>query len=551
MTTALGAQQNTPAVSAAIQQYLQRSADNGYAGSVLVAQKGSILVKQGYGMADREQKRPQTAETVFSVGSITKQFTGAAILKLWEQGKIRLEDPLSKYFPEAPADKAGITIHQLLTHTAGLADALGDDYDNVDAAAFTRLALETKLDHAPGTVYQYSNVGYSILGIIVEKTSGMGYEKYLRKYLWAPADMNKTGYLAPGHRPEQLAVGYRDGERWGTALDRPWLPDGPGWHLRANGGVLSTAEDMYLWYKALKNNTILTKAATDLLFKPHTAEGPRGLSFYGYGWVIQDMDGKRMIWHNGGNGVYNAFMGFDLAADLCIVVSSNSNDHISDQLAVQIQRIIANDGRTLAEGTAKRFNGLYRLPSGATFRVKIDDDNNLTTLIAEREPLQLLLSDGSETPETTDPASERTRLMLEGVRKGDFALLARYRDIPLETALERVKPFWEDMQAERGRIAAIEVMGTVARRKAGLTLTFVRVGFEKLPLYFMYVWRDEIIDDVQQFPAIDKSFAWEKGLEFYAPNNDRRVVLENPEKGTPTLRIVLPKGDVRAVRVGD
>lgn len=544
----LCAQQTNETLTTAIQRYLQRAAANGYHGSVLVAQGGQVLVEKGYGMADQAQNRLQTAQTVFSVGSITKQFTGAAVLKLWEQGKIRLDAPLSTYFPEAPADKAAITVHQLLTHTAGFPDALGDDYDNVDAPTFLQLAFKAPLENAPGTVYQYSNVGYSILGILVEKTSGMGYEPFLREHLWKPAGMEQTGYLLPQHRPDQLAVGYRDGERWGTALDHPWLPDGPGWHLRANGGVLSTVGDMFRWYKALKNNIVLSKPATDLFFKPHTAEGPRGISFYGYGWVVQDMEGSRTIWHNGGNGVYNAFMGFDLAADRCIIVSSNTNNKISDDLAQQIQRIIVNGGQTLAEGTPQRFDGRYRLPSGATFEVKLDENDNLVTLMTDREPLLLLLSDGSEKPAMTDPISKRTRLMLEGIQKGDYTLIAKYRDIPLEMALKRVKPFWEDMQAERGRIAKVEVLGTVARQKAGLMLTFVRVGFAQKPLYFMYVWRGEQIDDVREFPILDKTFAWQKDLEFYAANNDLRVILENPEKGTPTLLVRSPKGDVRAVR---
>lgn len=321
--------------------WVRQAADNGYTGSVLVAAGGKILLEKGYGLADRESGRQQSAETVFSVGSITKQFTAAAIMKLESQGKLRLDDPLSKFFSEAPADKAGITLHQLLTHSAGFPGAIGDDYDNVDAAEFSRLALQEPLMHPPGETYLYSNVGYSLLGIIVEKVSGMGYEKFLREQLWLPAGMTHTGYVLPKFNTTQVAVGYRNGQRWGTALDRPWLPDGPGWHLRANGGVLSTVGDMYRWYQALTANTVLPKTATDQMFTPHIAEGPGAPSFYGYGWVVQDMDGRRTIWHNGGNGVYNAYMGFEPANDVCIIVSSNSNNKISDELALQLRLILA------------------------------------------------------------------------------------------------------------------------------------------------------------------------------------------------------------------
>lgn len=330
----------TPDLKARLESSLQQAASKGWTGSVIVSQGAEILVEKGYGLADPDAKRAQTDKTVFSIGSITKQFTAAAIVLLESQGKLRFEDPISKYFPEAPADKAHITIHQLLTHSAGFPGAIGDDYENVDAGKFVQLAFETKLLFPAGKQYEYSNVGYSLLGIIVEKVSGLGYEKFLRENLWLPAGMQQTGYLLPGFSKDQMAVGYQDEKRWGTAIDRAWLPDGPGWHLRANGGVLSTAGDMQRWYKALKNNTVLSKAATAKMFTPHVAEGPEGQSHYGYGWVIQQLDGKALIWHNGGNGVYNANMTFVPEDDLCVVVSSNTNQHISDDIAMELLGIV-------------------------------------------------------------------------------------------------------------------------------------------------------------------------------------------------------------------
>ncbi|MBK9014968.1 MAG: beta-lactamase family protein [Saprospiraceae bacterium] len=118
------------------------------------------------------------------------------------------------------------------------------------------------------------------------------------------------------------------------------MSDGPSWHLRANGGVLSTVGDMHRWYLALKNNNVLPKAATDKLFTPHVAEDPEGHSHYGYGWVVQDLEGDQLIWHNGGNGVYNANMTFLPEKDICIVVSSNSNNKISDDVAMRMMGIL-------------------------------------------------------------------------------------------------------------------------------------------------------------------------------------------------------------------
>ena len=315
---------------------------NGYSGTVLVAEKGLVIYSGGAGYADREAKRKQSAETAFSIGSITKQFTAAAIMKLEASGKLNTIDKLTKYFPDCPSDKNDITIHQLLTHTSGFEEVLGDDYDTVNAKQFADLAMKSKLIHNPGETYLYSNVGYSLLGIIVEKVSGKGYEQFLHDELFLPSGMKHTGYLLPGFSKDQLAVGYREGSRWGTSLDHLWAIDGPGWHLRANGGILSTVGDMYNWYLSLRNNTVLPKLQTEKMFAPHVAEGPRQISFYGYGWVVQNFGDGKMIWHNGGNGVYNAYVGFDMDQDICIVVSSNANNTVSDRIAAALYNIVTD-----------------------------------------------------------------------------------------------------------------------------------------------------------------------------------------------------------------
>jgi CubicO group peptidase (beta-lactamase class C family) len=262
-------------------------------------------------------------------------------MKLVEEKKLSVSDNLSVFFSAVPADKKDITIHQLLTHSAGFPPVLGDDYDNITAVQFTALAFQTPLNFSPGTEYDYSNVGYSLLGILLEKVSGMNYEAFLHKKLFEPAGMLRTGYNLPRFTKDELAVGYRDNIRWGTAIDRPWLADGPGWHLRGNGGMLSTVGDMYKWYLALKNNTVLSRSQTNLMFTKHIAENPKAISHYGYGWVLQDFGGKKFIWHNGGNGVYNAFMAFAQEEDFCVIVSSNTNNIISDKVGIALFRIFS------------------------------------------------------------------------------------------------------------------------------------------------------------------------------------------------------------------
>jgi CubicO group peptidase (beta-lactamase class C family) len=148
-----------------LEEYMIHAQKAGFSGSVLVAKDNQILLAQGYGMSDKEKEIPFTAETVSSIGSVTKQFTGAGILKLQMMGKLSVKDPITQYFPDVPKDKKGITLHHLLTHTAGFPGAIGPDFDPITREEFIQLAMQTPLKREPGTLYEYSNVGYSLLGI--------------------------------------------------------------------------------------------------------------------------------------------------------------------------------------------------------------------------------------------------------------------------------------------------------------------------------------------------------------------------------------------------
>ena len=321
--------------------YLAGIVQKGYSGAVIVAKNGEIILRKGYGYANREKKLPVTPQTVFTIGSITKQFTGAAIVKLEMQGKLRVTDTIDQYFTGVPEDKKGITLHQLLTHTAGMPDILGPDFDTgATREAVLRLAMRSKLRSKPGTKHAYSNVGYSLLGMIIEKASGMGYEAYLRKHLFKPAGMMRTGYLLPEFSPDSLAVGYRHDERWGTVLGHPMIEDGPCWHLRANGGIHSTIEDMYKWHLALEGSEILSDEAKKKYFAPHVDEG-YGDSFYGYGWVtFTSPRGTKLLGHNGGNGIF--FADFNRYIDERVVIfhATNSSKYDPEPISNALSGIV-------------------------------------------------------------------------------------------------------------------------------------------------------------------------------------------------------------------
>ena len=175
-------QQVAPSSDAArrVDDYLTRLVPYGFSGAVLIARDDQIVLKKGYGLANRTSGQPYTPDLVASVGSVTKQFTGAAIVKLEAQGRLRTSDPISKYLPGVPADKASITIHHLLTHTAGFAGDLGGrDDDPITRDALVAKVLAAPLVSKPGEQFEYSNEGYALAGAIVERASGQGYEEYL------------------------------------------------------------------------------------------------------------------------------------------------------------------------------------------------------------------------------------------------------------------------------------------------------------------------------------------------------------------------------------
>lgn len=290
-----------------VDTYLSDGVANGFSGSILIAKEGKIILNKGYGMADRENNIPYTSSTVSTTGSVTKQFTATAILKLVEMKKLKTTDPISYFFKNLPNDKKEITIHQLLTHSAGLIDGIGEgDFDDIPREKYFKALFATKLLQQPGSKYAYSNAGYSILARIIEISSRQDYERFLYQYLFKPAGMHQTGYFIPQWEDGLIAKGYVHGIiNIGSMISRYQDMGKVAWTLKGNGGIHSTPEDMYKWYKALKSNKIISPPLFEKLTTPYILEYEGGTSYYGYGWAIQNSKSNtKIITHNGGNHIY-------------------------------------------------------------------------------------------------------------------------------------------------------------------------------------------------------------------------------------------------------
>ncbi|WP_328868800.1 beta-lactamase family protein [Streptomyces sp. NBC_00287] len=324
--SAVPAPKSQPRDGESVADFLRRTLLAGPSGTVIAARGDRLAYCGGFGTADRAAGTPASCLTVYDVMSITKQFTAAAVVKLEVMGRLRVSDPISRFLGggrPVPEDKRGITIEHLLTHTSGLVEALGDDYDPLSREELVRRALSSKLRSAPGKEFHYSNTGYSLLAAIVEEASGETYERFLARHLFAPAGMEQTGYVLPRWPRHLIAVEYDSkGRSKGRPFDHPWAADGPYWNLRGNGGMLSTAQDMLRWHHALLGDEILPTRARDKLFEPRVPE-PGSENSYGYGSSIRDTPHGPLAWHDGGNDWSLGLLSRSLRDDVLVFWISN------------------------------------------------------------------------------------------------------------------------------------------------------------------------------------------------------------------------------------
>lgn len=288
----------------------------------------------GFGAADRSAGVDNATDTVFDIGSLTKQFTAAAVLRLEMDGRLSVDDTIGQYLDGLTPAQGEITLHQLLTHTSGVPHAIGLDDEVVALPDYLARLANTRFPATPIDQYAYSNVGYSLLGAVVEAVSGDPYEVYLRDALFEPAGMLQTGYVLPDWTDATIAVGYSGDEVFGRPNEQPWEVDGPGWNLRANGGLLSTMPDLLLWDAALRTDEILDANAKEKMYTPHVEVDGGDGAFSGYGWNLVPLDdGTRLITHAGGNGIFYADLYRFVDHGVTIAMASNVADPLAFDVA--------------------------------------------------------------------------------------------------------------------------------------------------------------------------------------------------------------------------
>jgi CubicO group peptidase (beta-lactamase class C family) len=299
----------------------QLVASDAFSGAVILAKDDKPIFQKAFGLANKITNTPNKTDTKFNLGSLNKMFTAVAIAQLVERGKLSFTDPVGKLLPDYPnrtvAEK--VTIHQLLTHTSGMGD-----YDYVKASNSGKVSktasdllplfANNKLAFEPGSKWQYSNAGYALLGVIIEKASGQNYYEYVREHIFKPAGMMNTDSYERGMTVSNLAIGYTRANDAGRA--DPSLPrreNTPPAKGSPAGGGYSTVEDLLRFSVALRSHKLLNQKYTEIVMSGKVEVGPP-LGKYAYGFGDKVFNGRRIVGHNGGAAGIGA--NFDMFPEL-------------------------------------------------------------------------------------------------------------------------------------------------------------------------------------------------------------------------------------------
>ena len=371
---------------------------SGYSGTVLVASKGAVILQKGYGYKDKATKAANDSNTIFQIGSITKQFTSAIILQLAEQQKLSLKDSLTKYIPDYPRGNE-ITIEELLTHESGVYNYTNDPIlaQNGGGHPIPRDSMIARfkykpLDFTPGQKFGYSNSGYFLLGYIIEKVTGQSYFQVVRERIFGPLHMDHSGFDFSHLQSPDKAVGYSSPE----SADPASIVDST--IAFSAGSVYTTVGDLYRWDCGLRAGKIISQALQQQAYTPHLGQ-------YGYGWMISEVDGKKVVEHGGAITGFISNIRRVPADETCIVVLENqqrggdpgkmSRDINSELDGKAVKLPVAKVAITVDTALLRQYVGQYQLAPNFILTISVQEGSlyaqatgqGRTKLYAEKKDL--------------------------------------------------------------------------------------------------------------------------------------------------------------------
>lgn len=362
-------------LSSRIEEYMRAAArEEHFSGSILVAKNGKPVLSNAYGMANYELNVPNRPDTIFRLGSITKQFTATAIMQLQEKGRLSVNDSICKYLENCPSKWEAITIRNMLTHTSGIPDYTSQpDFKKSASQPLTNAELiarfkDMPLEFAPGERYRYSNTAYNLLGAIIEKISAKTYADYLQENIFSPLGMKNTGYDVSGRVIKNRAAGYLIGD--GSINNADFLDMSIPYSA---GALYSTTGDLLKWDQAIETGKILSPRSLSEMFTPFKKD-------YGYGFGITEYFGHKEIYHGGGIfGFATQLTRFPDDKVTIIVLSNNQRaaaGKIANSLAAIIfgkPYVVPQKGKIISPEVLAQYVGEYRLSSGRLLKVILEN----------------------------------------------------------------------------------------------------------------------------------------------------------------------------------
>ena len=374
LTSICVAQEATLRMEQIVQSYVDGKK---FMGAVLVAEDQTILLDKGYGSANLEWNIPDSSSTRFRLGSLTKQFTAAGILLLEERGKLKTDDPVKKYMPDAPTAWDKITIYNLLTHTSGIPSFTSfPDYRSTEATPTTPEKLVARfrdkpLEFQPGEKWEYSNSGYVLLGYLIEKITGQSYKDFIQKNIFKPLSMNDSGYDSNTTIIPHRASGYTPGPNGPTNagyIDMT-IP------LSA-GALYSTTEDLLRWEQGLFGGKLLSAASLKKMTTPFKND-------YACGLIVRNRNGRTIIEHAGGIEGFNTHLSYYPEDKLVVAVLGNLNGSAPTELAAKLASsvhgetvVLPSERKAIAapKEVLARYVGTYQLTPAFSIAVTLEGD---------------------------------------------------------------------------------------------------------------------------------------------------------------------------------
>jgi CubicO group peptidase (beta-lactamase class C family) len=364
--------------------------------AVLVAKGGKVIYRKGFGKANLEMDTPMKPEYVFRIGSITKQFTSVAILKLAEEGKLSISDPLTKFIPDYPTHGKTITVEHLLNHTSGIKSYTGMDQwtDEVRRRDFTVDSLinyfkNEPMDFAPGEKWEYNNSGYILLGFIIEKVSGMSYADYVEQNFFKPLGMKNSYYgYTDKIIPNRLPGYQKQGDNYENAnflsMTQPY----------AAGSLLSTVDDLYTWYKAVAAGKVISAESLKKAITPTKTTDGKTIE-YGYGLGTGVVQGSASYGHNGGINGFLSSSVYLPKEDIFAVTLTNCTCSPLGDLDAELAAIALGkpyEWKEVAVDAAKlpEYQAVYQTRDGATSRTIRFEDGKLTSQVSGSRKYDLM-----------------------------------------------------------------------------------------------------------------------------------------------------------------